>query len=397
MDLGWIDFSKSERNKVLNVLDLLGEQGVLDELGIATIRDGFSDLLFPGTSTIQTRAKYFLIVPYALKDLEFNDELTSNNLNNSFDKMEENCAHALYQNHPQELGIIGRNSILQNSWVKRPPSNIYLAGLRTYGIFNFKSITNYIKYISSLKQEKRSSSKSGNKRDTDEGSQDDVNVGLNQFSHLLNIPTYKKNWFDNLEINLTYEEGQFLKDQIVSNCNGSMLAFILKNDMHEILEFDTIRDLESIMFKFPKQIQNDYKVAISFSEFVFVLRVIYNLIVSDYKNTTAVKYFNNFKNDLKEISDIDFSEIFIRLHIKNNKLKTFLEVSKQLMQDEDIEGLKKHVTNREIFLKGRNRARLCHPGEFDHNLWFAGERLDYRFGNVKVILRDIFESEGVVI
>lgn len=397
MDLGWIDFSKSERNKVLNVLDLLGEQGVLDELGIATIRDGFSDLLFPGTSTIQTRAKYFLIVPYALKDLEFNDELTSNNLNNSFDKMEENCAHALYQNHPQELGIIGRNSILQNSWVKRPPSNIYLAGLRTYGIFNFKSITNYIKYISSLKQEKRSSSKSGNKRDTDEGSQDDVNVGLNQFSHLLNIPTYKKNWFDNLEINLTYEEGQFLKDQIVSNCNGSMLAFILKNDMHEILEFDTIRDLESIMFKFPKQIQNDYKVAISFSEFVFVLRVIYNLIVSDYKNTTAVKYFNNFKNDLKEISDIDFSEIFIRLHIKNNKLKTFLEVSKQLMQDEDIEGLKKHVTNREIFLKGRNRARLCHPGEFDHNFWFAGERLDYRFGNVKVILRDIFESEGVVI
>ena len=64
MELGWIDFSKSERNKVLNVLDMLGNQGVLDELGIATIRDGFSDLLFPGTSTIQTRAKYFLIVPH---------------------------------------------------------------------------------------------------------------------------------------------------------------------------------------------------------------------------------------------------------------------------------------------------------------------------------------------
>ena len=30
MELGWIDFSKTERNKVLSVLDILGERGVLD-------------------------------------------------------------------------------------------------------------------------------------------------------------------------------------------------------------------------------------------------------------------------------------------------------------------------------------------------------------------------------
>ena len=35
MQLGWIDFSKSERSKVLSVLDLLQEKGTLDELGIA--------------------------------------------------------------------------------------------------------------------------------------------------------------------------------------------------------------------------------------------------------------------------------------------------------------------------------------------------------------------------
>ena len=44
MPLGWIDFSKSERNKVLSVLDLLMEAGTLDELGIAPIRDGFCDV-----------------------------------------------------------------------------------------------------------------------------------------------------------------------------------------------------------------------------------------------------------------------------------------------------------------------------------------------------------------
>ena len=49
MQLGWIDFSKNERNKVLNVLNLLSEAGTLDELGIAPIRDGYANLFFPGT------------------------------------------------------------------------------------------------------------------------------------------------------------------------------------------------------------------------------------------------------------------------------------------------------------------------------------------------------------
>ena len=67
MQLGWIDFSKTERNKILSVLDLLSEPGTLDELGISPIRDGFANLFFPGTSTIQTRAKYLLIVLQQIK------------------------------------------------------------------------------------------------------------------------------------------------------------------------------------------------------------------------------------------------------------------------------------------------------------------------------------------
>lgn len=46
MNLGWIDFSKTERSKVLSVLDLLQDGGTLDELGIAPIRDGFSSIFF---------------------------------------------------------------------------------------------------------------------------------------------------------------------------------------------------------------------------------------------------------------------------------------------------------------------------------------------------------------
>ena len=123
MELGWIDFSKSEREKILNVLDLLTEQGVLDELGIAPIRDGYADLFFPGTSTIQTRAKYFLIVPYALKDLELNNEKNYSKLKKQLDNTEEKCARILLNINFHERGIIGRRSIAANKWIKRTPED----------------------------------------------------------------------------------------------------------------------------------------------------------------------------------------------------------------------------------------------------------------------------------
>ena len=44
INLGWVDFSKSDRNMVLNVLRQLTEPGAVDELGIGTIRDAFADI-----------------------------------------------------------------------------------------------------------------------------------------------------------------------------------------------------------------------------------------------------------------------------------------------------------------------------------------------------------------
>lgn len=119
MPLGWIDFSKNERNKVLTVLDLLSEQGTLDELGIAPIRDGFANLFFPGTSTIQTRAKYFFLVPYAMKDQERSDETNFHQAIKAVNECERACGQALYEKYPSESGIIGRRSLAGGNWVKQ--------------------------------------------------------------------------------------------------------------------------------------------------------------------------------------------------------------------------------------------------------------------------------------
>ena len=65
--LGWLDTSEHERRSVLELVSALNEPGTLDELGIGSIRDTIADRLFPGTSTIQTRARYFLFIPWILQ------------------------------------------------------------------------------------------------------------------------------------------------------------------------------------------------------------------------------------------------------------------------------------------------------------------------------------------
>ena len=392
MELGWIDFSKSEREKILNVLDLLNEPGVLDELGISPIRDGFSDLFFPGTSTIQTRAKYFFIVPYALKDLELNNEKSYSKLKKQLDDTEEKCARKLLDINFHERGIIGRRSIASNKWIKRTPSSIYWAGLRRYQIFKAKmSIDQYIKIIAFQKQSKLNILKLGNRNDENDD-QDDKDAGISQKVHLLNIPFYNPNWINEFDMNLTPEEGQFLKNQIISSCGNSMMAYILKENMYEILEINSFRDLEFIIDNFPEKIQMDFYSAKSFSEFVYVLRVIYNLIVSDGDSERARKEFAKLK-PISNFANVNVEEIFSSLRIFNPHLKAFLIKSRELMKDNDINGLKNIIKSREVMLKGENRSKTAHPGEFDKTIWFAGGYLDYRFYNAKTIIMDIFESE----
>lgn len=394
MQIGWIDFSKTERDKVLSVLDLLGEKGVLDELGISPIRDAFSNRFFPGTSTIQTRAKYFCIVPYAFKDLELNNKIypiTPKNL----DDIENETAKKILENNPDASGIIGINAIKSNDWVKRPPSSIYWAGLRRYGIFNANhTISKYLKFLNNQKLGIRNAKRLTNLNDNNENL-DDKNAGVNSKLHFFNIPTYKNDWMDKIDINLTFEEGQFLKNQIISNCNDSMMAYILENDMQEIVEINYFSDLKSIIHRFPEKIQDDYKLALDFSNFNYVLNVVYNKEAFDGKNNKANDEFTKIKRKIDDICDIDINFIMYELDVKNQYLKNFLIKSKEFMMAEDFEGLKNHIKDREIFLKGQNRSRLFNPGKYKEDIWFAGTFLDYRFKNAKVIMEDIFESEKI--
>src|ERR1700728_3291708 len=68
--LTWLDHDAADRDRMNRILSLFRERDTRDELGIGVIRDLIADELFPGTSTIQTRLRYMLFVPWIYQKLE---------------------------------------------------------------------------------------------------------------------------------------------------------------------------------------------------------------------------------------------------------------------------------------------------------------------------------------
>lgn len=397
MELGWIDFSKSERNKVLSVLEQLSQKGTLDELGIAPVRDGFADLFFPGTSTIQTRAKYFFIVPYALKELELNEETNPRQMLKELDNIEKQCAKILKEKNEDLEGIIGVRALENKGWVKRAPSSIYWSGLRSYGIFTGPlSLAEYIWKVCERKKQKKTLAKLGNRNDRSDNKdkeQDDWDAGGLYQVQFWNVPTYQDTWKDSLNLHLTKAEGVFLKCQIVTTHPNSIMAYILKNHREDILNCGSFEKMDSLIYQFPEQIRKDYWMAKDFAEFLLVLRILYNLIISS-ENKRANQLWGEKEPELKQIAKVDVEGIIQRLNLyRHTALCIFLKNSKQLMANDDIEGLKEVIKKRELFLKD-TRAKTAYPGAIEANDLIGGELLDYRFSDASKIMKDIFESEA---
>ena len=68
--MGWLDIDAAASERVATLLRSLEEPGTLDVLGLGTIRDAFADMLSPGTSTVQTRLRYFIFLPWIFQHLE---------------------------------------------------------------------------------------------------------------------------------------------------------------------------------------------------------------------------------------------------------------------------------------------------------------------------------------
>lgn len=204
--LGWVDFSSDDRTRVQEVLALLKEPGTLDELGIGQVRDAFSDLLFPGFSTIQTRARYFLAVPHIFLDWASLPlgKRRKRPLEVYLLEAENELARKLKENHeiaglPLD-GIIG-HTMVDSGGVARRPSSTYWNGLRLFNIINSQS--SLAEFCRNWKQDVGDYSAV----DAEEGSDD----AEHRFeSNVRRPPGARDTWLDNVTLKLSRAEAEFL-------------------------------------------------------------------------------------------------------------------------------------------------------------------------------------------
>lgn len=395
MQLGWIDFSKEDRQKALDVINLLSEQGAVDELGIGIVRDAFANYFFPGTSTIQTRAKYFLIVPYILRDaVDGRYGKDVNRILRAIDTEEKECGIKLLESNPKAEGVIGTR-VLPKGWVARKPSDIYWNGIRTYGIFcdYGLSIPEYVSLAVKLNTQK-SSAKLGNRNDeAEENEKDDSDAGDIMNVSFWNLPIYHDNWRDNLTIELTNEEAFYLDKQIQKGAKGTLLEYVLKNriDMNKYEDFVSMA--AELSEKVEEKLAYMMKLACEFNNLVYMARVRFNVMLSEEENEVAVSEWDRLKPQVKRRANVDLSAVFNKLELHNPGTYLFLSKLQEAFKALDIDAADEIIKKRERQLKGINRAKLNRTKEFDHSKWVGGGELDYRFSNARRIINDIYSGE----
>jgi len=395
MQLGWIDFSREDRKKALSVIALLTEEGVLDELGIGPVRDGFADVFFPGTSTIQTRAKYFFLVPYALDFITRQEHTDAQKFLSALDSLEHQCGQHLAAQKAE--GTIGERTIAAGEWVKRTPATIYWAGIRKYCLLKSPgplSLSEYARLTCRETKQQSELKRSGySPREAAENAADDSDAGkpLRNISWIL--PPYPQDWLEHVCMTLSYEEALHLKERIETTQKDCLLAHILRTGNREILEIDDFNAIPMAMTAtFPPHLREMFLLANAFSSLIYGARIRYNAILPGGLNQEAEEAWKTFTENMDEVLALDVPAGLERLGGVNKKLLNFLVGVQDDMRNKNTAALDARIKQREIGLKGKQRAKLVNGDAGNAGKWIGGRRLEYRFSVAKRMLRDIFQG-----
>lgn len=278
MQLGWVDYSREERETIKELLKVLGESGSLDELGVGIVRDSISDLLYPGTSVLHTRAKYYILIPELFKKAMKSGLTTSSEVRNLINTDQDRIARALRRAIDEETGtkaagIIGGRS---DRGVKMKPTRIYWNALRTTEIlcnsdmsfddacsavagYNRKTQNIVIKYES----------------ENDGGDADDVGAG----NFALFTAPYKERIEDYLEnptLHLRKDEADYLRTQFlhVPVMKNTLMEYCLKTKTsYQGVALDDI-PTEGM----PEVLAHNLELATEFANFIYGAYIVYNLL-----------------------------------------------------------------------------------------------------------------------
>jgi len=398
--LGWVDFSSADREQVSKILAMLKEKGTLDELGIGQIRDAFADLLFPGFSTIQTRAKYLITVPRILRDYHHltKAEKRRITLTDYLKEKENEVAKLLVEKHgSEEEGIIGSTRI-EDGGVSRRPSSVYWNAYRQFGI---------IKTDASLGEFCREYEK----EDHYEHMRVEHEDGMDDEKHKtvkVKIPSYDPLWLDTLSMQLTHEEADFLYQYILQSYRiaDSLPAQLLKHNFldkaleEEYSSLEALTALLSNTNSISEMSQNTLKLANEFSLAMEGPHIRYNIILAQKHNfeESVAKYTEEFIEWKKEVMSRNLfydhvEDAWLRVagreHPRAFKTMTirFVKSWCELMRENASDDILDELVQRQAINNKKERSLL--RKKVVNEGWVGIRRLDYRWLYVRKILKDI--------
>jgi hypothetical protein len=268
----WLDYSEHERRKMLDVVQLFQEKDTRDELGIGTVRDAFADLLFPGTSTIQRRARYFLFIPWIYLKLE-KGKVPSGSINRR-SRDEEIALIEVLVRSDDSSGVIGERARRN---LKRLPSNIYRQGLGRWGIRLFPgSQDQYFRSLDAFYVGKGRSPKN------DDGEPVEGKIPRNWHP---GIPPSPKDFPRSVSLSLTVIEAKYLRERILTHVPQTLLAFLINEGV--LTQQIAFPWEHPQLAEFPVQIHEQLEHARNFSEIIHGAALLYNLMLAeaaDYEN-----------------------------------------------------------------------------------------------------------------
>lgn len=208
--VGWLDFDAAASERVGALLRSLEEPGTLDPLGLGSVRDAFSAMLSPGTSTIQTRLRYFVFLPWIFRGLETARVAPGDfakRLRNSEARLID-CLRPLGPNQ----GVIGYSA---GRDLKRLPSETYWSALWSWGLRRLD--------LSLSEYGQRAAAFARLRPDRD----DDGKVTTSSLSMWASMPDAPDDFLDaEIDFDLRPSEAQLLVDHIRRSHPGSLIAAI---------------------------------------------------------------------------------------------------------------------------------------------------------------------------
>lgn len=400
LELGWIDFSEKDRKKAIDVIHLLEGKGTVDELGIGIVRDAFANMFFPGTSTVQTRAKYFFVIPYIIKECcEDKRNKTIDSIYRAIDQREKECAINMKASGETD-GVIGAD-VIPDKWVVRKPYSIYWNGIKKFGIFTrpYMSLREYIHYMLRHREDGNLSNWT---TDGEENEQDDKKAGTNENDPFWNLPpNYNQQWYKDLHIALSKEEAKHLRKRITSlddcllksviDCNLPLSKYVKEKEPFRYL-YNIIKNDN----RFNDTIKQAMLMAIRFDSLVYLSIVLYNRMLSNEQNDEATKEWKDlYKTRLSEINSLNLDDLFLLTDIKDRRTMKFLKEIQGYLISGDIDLAKESIYQREVELKDITRSKLANRTSQPTDKWIGGHHLDYRMTISARLINDIYNAEGI--